>query len=164
MARAMTDAELYEADFYAWTKVQADKLRRLEVARANLDLDLPRLAEEVEDLGKSESRAVLSQLGRIIEHCLKLEFAAAEGPRAGWMDSIDDAREQLSGTLTPTLWAQAEEQLPQVYARAQRRTSRSLVRYGEAAAANALPAVNPYALDALLDDDWYPASRHGLTE
>lgn len=159
MGRTMTDGELYEADFYAWTKVQADKLRRLEAARANLDLDLPNLAEEVEDLGKSEREAVLSQLGRIIEHCLKLEFAAAEGPRAGWMDSIDDAREQLSYKLTPTLRAQAEEQLRQVYARAQRKTARGLARYGEEGAAHALPAANPYSLDQLLAEGWYPPSR-----
>lgn len=27
-----------------------------------------------------------------------------------------------------------------------------------------LPAVNPYALDQLLDDDWYPANRHGVRD
>src|SRR3546814_20279597 len=97
----MTDAELYDTDFYAWTKAQADRLRRLEAERANLDLDLPRLAEEVEDLGKSERDAVLSQLGRIIEHCLQLEYAVAARTRAGWRASTNDAPENQSYKHNP---------------------------------------------------------------
>ena len=157
----MTDPELYEADFYAWTKVQADRLRRLQAERANLDLDLPHLAEEVEDLGRSERNAVLSQLERIIEHCLKLEFSTAREPRAGWLESIDDARAQIAYTLTETLRGSVADQYERVYGRALRRARKNLHRYGEAPD---LPVDCPYALDALLDDDWYPASRHGLTE
>src|SRR3546814_1610136 len=88
MAHTMTDAELYDTDFYAWTKAQADRLRRLEATRANLDLDLPRLAEEVEDLGKSERNTLRSHLRRIIEHCLKLEWSPATDPRGSWRLSI----------------------------------------------------------------------------
>src|SRR3546814_2716216 len=99
----MTDAELYDTDFYAWTKAQADRLRRLEATRANLDLDLPRLAEEVEDLGKSERNTLRSHLRRIIEHCLKLEWSPATDPRGSWRRSISQARLDIEGRMTATL-------------------------------------------------------------
>src|SRR3546814_9172902 len=103
MAHTMTDAELYDTDFYAWTKAQADRLRRLEATRANLDLDLPRLAEEVEDLGKSERNTLRSHLRRIIEHCLKLEWSPATDPRGSWRRSISQARLEIEGRMTATL-------------------------------------------------------------
>src|SRR3546814_4130051 len=99
MGRPMTDPELYEADFYAWTKVQADRLRRLEAQRANLDLDLPRLAEEVEDLGTSHRNALRSQLRRIIEHCLKLEWSNATDPRGSWQGSTIERPEEHTSEL-----------------------------------------------------------------
>ena len=54
--RATTPSQLYEADFYAWTKQQAIELRRLAKTRPNLPLDLAHIAEEIQDLGKSEYR------------------------------------------------------------------------------------------------------------
>ena len=74
--------QLYEDDFYAWT--QAAALRRLAANRPNLALDLPHPIEEVADLGISQRDAVRSQLRRIIEHCLKLEYPAARDPGVGW--------------------------------------------------------------------------------
>lgn len=164
MARIMTDAELYETDFYAWTKVQADKLRRLEAARANLDLDLSNLAEEVEDLGKSERSALRSHLRRIIEHCLKLEWSPAADPRTGWMESIVDARAEAEESISPALLRDAESYLPKLYEQARRKASLGLKAHGETAAASTLPNQCPYTLDDLLRDDWYPTNRHGLSE
>jgi DNA-binding PucR family transcriptional regulator len=66
-------AILYDKDFYAWTRAQADALRRLASERWNGPLDLEHLAEEVEDLGRSELSTVRSQLERVLEHLLKLE-------------------------------------------------------------------------------------------
>jgi len=68
----MTDApaELYERDFYAWTQAQARELRRLNATRPNLPLDLPRLAEEIADLGKDRRDALRSWATRVIERLL----------------------------------------------------------------------------------------------
>ena len=155
------DHDLYETDFYAWTQDQAAKLRRLEEQAVNLDLDLPRLAEEVEDLGKAERDAVRSRVTRIIEHCLKLEYSPTTGPRLGWYDSIDDARAELADKLAVSLRRDLRQSLPVLYERARRKTGRTLRRYGERTAADALPETCPYALADLLRDGWYPKSRHG---
>jgi hypothetical protein len=44
----------FKEDFYAWTRDQAEALRRLADQRWNGPLDLLHLAEEVEDLGSEQ--------------------------------------------------------------------------------------------------------------
>ena len=51
-------ADLYDEDFYAWTQQQAEVLRTH--FQGDNRLDVEHLAEEVEDLGKSELHAVES--------------------------------------------------------------------------------------------------------
>jgi hypothetical protein len=154
--------QLYEDDFYAWTRDQAQALRRFRESRPNVGLDLDHLIEEVEDLGKSERDAVRSHLRTIIEHCLKLEWSPAAEPRAEWHDTIMRSRTQIEDKLTPTLRRGLSRHLPRLWAQARRDTARSLRLFGEAEAAEALPEACPYRLADLLRHDWHPASRHGL--
>jgi hypothetical protein len=63
-------ADLYDEDFYAWTQQQAQTLR--EQFRGDNRLDIEHLAEEVEDLGKSQLQSVESYLQQIMAHLLIL--------------------------------------------------------------------------------------------
>lgn len=164
MAHTMTDAELYDTDFYAWTKVQADKMRRLEATRAKLDLDLPRLAEEVEDLGEAERNLLRSQLRRIIQDCLKLEWSSAPETARSWRLNITRARIEISDHLTATLRRDIAEELAEIYEHAPDNAQQALEDYDEHEAAAALPTKCPYTLDDLLRRRWYPTNRHGLTD
>ena len=74
--------ELYEQDFFLWTKEQAVALRLAK--NSNLPLDWENLAEEIESLGKSDRRELRSQIRRILRHLLKLEASPSVEPRAGW--------------------------------------------------------------------------------
>jgi hypothetical protein len=150
----MPDGPRYDDDFYAWTQHQAEVLRSMAVVDNRFDRE--HVAEEIEDLGKSERDAVRSQIRRIIEHLLKLGYSPAEQPRLGWLESIDDARETLSDKLTPTLGRDAQEGLEQLYAEGRRRAVRALRRHGEPDAADALPTDCPYTFDQILREDWYP--------
>jgi Domain of unknown function DUF29 len=154
--------QLYEDDFYAWTREQTRALRRLAESRPNVGLDLEHLIEEVADLGTSQRDAVRSQVRRIIEHCLKLEYSPARDPRVGWHETIIDARTQLEDKLTPTLRRGLSRRLPRLYAQARRDTGAAMRLYREPEAADALPVQCPYRLADLLRHDWHPASRHGL--
>ena len=62
---------LYDQDYYAWTQQQAELLRHLPLTGNRIDAE--NVAEEIEDLGRSELRAAQSLVEHIIEHLLKLE-------------------------------------------------------------------------------------------
>jgi hypothetical protein len=120
---------IYESDLAAWAMEQADALRLRSVNR----LDWDNLAEEVADLGKSQRRALRSQIGRIIEHLLKLEMSPARDPRRGWEETIEDARREADLLLddSPSLRRELDEVIEAETVLARRRVSRLLARYGE---------------------------------
>ena len=156
--------ELYERDFYAWTRNQARALRRLAATRPNEEVDWRRLIEEVADLGKTERDTVRSMVETTMEQLLKLEHSPAVGPRVGWADTIIRARRTLRDKMTKTLRRDVTRRLSRLYASARSVTARSLRLYKEAEAAAALPEACPYTLDQILDGDWFPKSRHGLPD
>jgi hypothetical protein len=60
-------SEKYSTDFSVWINQTVQFLRE----HRWLEIDLPNLIQEVEDLGKSERRAIASQLTRLLLHLLK---------------------------------------------------------------------------------------------
>jgi Domain of unknown function DUF29 len=153
--------ELYEADFVAWTRLQASELRRLGRMRPNAALDCAHLAEEIADLGKEQRNAMRSWVTRILEHLLLLEHVPAEQPRRGWTDETVDFRDEIEQRLAATLRRDLKRQLPRLYERARGRLVRKLTLRGEADAARRLPERCPYSLDQVLGDFW-PATAAGL--
>ena len=150
----MPDGPRYEDDFYAWTQYQAQVLRTLRTRDNRFDRE--HVAEEIEDLGKSERDAARSQVRRIIEHFLKLAYSPARDPQFDWMGSIVDARAELDDKLSSTLRRDLEEMLPKLYEQARRRAVLDLRKYGEDGAVTSLPAECPYTVSQILADDWYP--------
>ena len=61
---------LYERDFVAWTRENAELLR----AGRFDELDVENVAEEIESLGKRDQRELKSRIAEIIEHLLKLKL------------------------------------------------------------------------------------------
>ena len=59
---------LYETDFYKWTQEMATLLRD----RSYDQVDWDNLVEEIESLGRSEKRALTSQIVRLVKHLLAL--------------------------------------------------------------------------------------------
>ncbi|MGC2521425.1 MAG: DUF29 domain-containing protein [Stellaceae bacterium] len=156
----MPDGPRYDDDFYAWTQHQAAVLRAMLAVDNRFDRE--HVAEEIEDLGKSERDAVRSQIRRVIEHFLKLAYSPAEQPRFDWMDSVVEARAVLGDKLTPTLGRDAEAMLAKLYDDGRERAELSLRSYGATEAAGRLPASCPYTLDQILLRGWYP-NRDGET-
>jgi Domain of unknown function DUF29 len=146
--------QLYDADFYAWTQAQAKELRRLARTRPNAPLDLAQIAEEIQDLGKSEYEAAFSLTQRIIEHLLLIEHSPAIDQRLHWSDQIDDVRDAIERRLSPNIRRRLKRELANAYARACRRVRRKMERYGEMPA-TALPAQCPYMLEQVLGE-WLP--------
>jgi len=150
------EAKLYDEDFYAWTQQQASVLRNLPAASNQLDAEL--VAEEIEDLGRSEVRSAQSLCEHIIEHLLKLEYSGLTEPADHWRDEIVEWRIQLSRTLTRSIRAKLD--LSDMY-----RTALRLLRRQERTAPglmNRLPRECPYSLDQIIGadgEDWFPDPR-----
>ena len=150
----MPDGPRYDDDYYAWTQYQASVLRTMR--RADNRLDRERVAEEIEDLGKSERDTVRSQVRRIIEHLLKLEYSPAVDPRFDCIASIVEARQALSDKITASLQRDAEAMLPRLYADGRELAQIGLHKFGENAAAENLPGVCPYTFEQIRQRGWYP--------
>ena len=150
--------QLYDSDFYAWTQAQAKELRRFARTRPNLPLDLAHIAEEIEDLGMSERSAVFSLVRLIIQHLLLVAYSPAPEQRRHWLDEVDEFRSQIEDKLTPTIRRDVEAELDVIYSRARRNVTRKMRRYGEDAAAAALPEACPFTLEQILGD-WEPGAN-----
>src|SRR6266446_8905650 len=135
---------LYEEDFYAWTQQQAELLRRLPVVGNEIDLE--HIAEEIEDLGRSDLRAAQSLCEHIVEHFLKLEYSGLEEPADHWRDEIVEWRLQLEQILTHSIEAKLD--LPGRY-RAALRLVRRLER-DMPGLVDRLPAQCPYTLEQIV--------------
>ena len=159
IARAANPDALYETDFYAWTRRQARELRRLEAPRLNVELDLDHVAEEIEDLGTAERDTCRSQVERILEHFLKLAWSPSPPPRRGRKRSIVEARSVLEKKLSASIRRDLTQRLPRLYRAARRAAILALEEYDEAEAARLLPEADPWTLQDVLRDDWYPDSR-----
>jgi hypothetical protein len=109
---AMSDTNtLYDEDFFAWTKQQAKALRAAARSRTNQPLDWTNLAEEIEDLGKSQRRELGSRIREIVEHLVKLQRSPALEPRPGWRASIRRQRAAIEDLLrdSPSLEREVDE-------------------------------------------------------
>ena len=69
-----------EEDYYLWIQTMVEKLRNKDY----LDIDWDNLIEEIDDMGKSQKRAIESLLLRLTEHLLKLKYwrATPRRPKA----------------------------------------------------------------------------------
>ena len=116
----MDDGFSHDSDFLVWTERQARALRALAPRRADLpnELDLENLAEEIEDLGRSEFNSVKSHLRNIMLHLIKSACApgapaiphwSAES-RAFHRSLLDKFSPSMRARLDlPTLWRDARE-------------------------------------------------------
>jgi hypothetical protein len=91
---------LYDTDIVAWTEQQAAFLRRGEWS----SLDIANLAEEIEDVGKSEKRELRSRMAALLSHFLKWQFQPALRGKS-WRSTIVVQREIFAYELekTPSL-------------------------------------------------------------
>jgi len=149
------DGSLYDEDFYAWTQEQAKLLRRGRVAANRLDIE--HIAEEIEDLGKSELHTCQSLCELIVEHLLKLEYSGLTQPTNHWRREIVRWRVQLDRKLTRSIETRLD-------LAARYRVAAKMLRYIEDDVPGLMarvPAECPYSLAQILggEDDWFPEAR-----
>ena len=82
---------LYEQDFLLWSEDIAAKLK----TRNFEHLDLENLIEEVESLGRSDRKELLSRLVVIFEHLLKRLYVELANDYNGWERTVRTQRNEL---------------------------------------------------------------------
>jgi Domain of unknown function DUF29 len=140
-SRQMT--ALYDRDFYRWTLETAAALRSGRLA----EVDLEHAAEEIEDMGKRDMRAVVSRLQRILEHKLKLELTEGqifEFNERKWRHSIAQQQIHLARILkdSPSL----KSRLPDLISDAYQAAARTLENGYDIPA----PAKCPWTIEQIL--------------
>jgi hypothetical protein len=90
----------YESDVIAWANEQA---RLLRAGRFDA-LDIEHIADEIEDVGKSEKRELRSRMAVLLAHLLKWQYQP-ERRGNSWQRTIKIQRRGVTGCLkeTPSL-------------------------------------------------------------
>lgn len=148
MSNTPIGAADYDSDYYAWLNANAALLRAGRLS----EIDVDQIAEELEDMGKSERRAIESWLKVLVLHLLKWQL---QPMRRGvsWQQSIDNARDEIDRRLqdSPSLKPRLDEMIaaryPAIRRMAMRETGLPLDRFSDSC---------PFSVQDLLDQDYWP--------
>jgi hypothetical protein len=138
----------YEADFYGWANEQAALLRD---GRLN-EADIENIAEEIESMGRSEKRELVSRLAVLLTHLLKWRYQPG-GRGSSWRASIVLQRRALERHLSdnPSL----KPRLPQALADAYRDAvviAGDETKLGE----TGFPQDSPWSFEEVQNPDFWP--------
>lgn len=141
----------YDTDFHAWAQEQAGLLRAGRFSQ----LDIDHVAEEIEDLGKRERRALQSRLGVLRGHLLTWRYQPEYANRKSWRATINAQRRSLAQLLgeNPSLRAGLPQVIDRAYADGlDLAVAETPLDYG------AFPATCPWSGDEILGDHWPDAA------
>jgi hypothetical protein len=141
----------YETDIAAWASQQAWLIRNKQFEL----LDLEHLAEEIEDVGKSEQRELANRMAVLIAHLLKWQYQP-ERQCVSWERTIKEQRRALAFHL---------KQVPSL------KTKLSNAEWFDAVWADGLafaiketglanfPELCPWTIEEILKPDWFPVIK-----
>jgi uncharacterized protein DUF29 len=145
-------SDLYDSDVAAWSEQQAALLRRRAAGELvnEADIDWRNVAEEIEDLARSDKREINNRLIVICEHLLKWRYQP-EGRGGSWRGSVIEARDKIADLIeeSPSLRPWPGSRLVQAYGRGCRKAEAEtgLTR---------LPAICEWSIEQVLDHDFWP--------
>lgn len=138
----------YEKDVVAWATEQAALLRAGDFS----DLDVEHIAEEIEDVGKSEQRELASRMAVLLAHLLKWTYQP-DRRGASWQRTITAQRKEIlySLTETPSLKIKLNDAawLDMAWAKA-------LAQATVETELEVFPENNPWKIESVLELDFYP--------
>ena len=151
-----TSSNLYEQDFFAWTKQQINYLQNQQWNQ----LDLAHLIEEIETLGKQQRQELRNRLSILIGHLLKWEYQPQKRSYS-WLATLRVQRIDIQELINdnPSLKPCLEEALTQAYIKG------LLLAVSETNLPDrTFPKNCPYSLTEILSDRFYPGQPSHLTQ
>ncbi len=105
----------YEKDFYSWLMGNAQLLREQRFDK----IDADHIAEELESMGRSEKRELVSRFAVLLAHLLKWQFQSVKRSRS-WKNTIMVQRLDIKDLLedSPSLRYLIEAKLDKAYEKA----------------------------------------------
>ncbi len=147
--------ELYDKDFPLWAEINYELLRE-----KLYDLvDWENLLEEIEDMARSDLKACISQLARILEHLYKWDnfrdLAGGKTAGMGWIKSIENARNEILDTfeLSPSLRTKLPYELNTAWRSARRRLYTWLIQNNQKVEDFSIPQECPYTYEEAMTRD-----------
>ncbi len=140
----------YHGDIIAWANEQAQLLR----AGLFSQLDIEHLAEEIEDVGKSEQRELENRMAVLLAHLLKWQHQP-ERQGNSWRNTIKSQRDRIARRIqkTPSLKADLNDAVwwREVWADALDIAVKETGMFYEA-----FPESCPWTLNQIMDADFWP--------
>jgi hypothetical protein len=140
----------YDADVILWSQEQARLLRAGRFSQ----LDIERLADEIEDVGRSEKRELANRMAVLLAHLLKWR-SQPQNRTNSWRATIDDQRRRIALAIreTPSLKAVMRNRDWQEGAWLDARTqAHEETRLAE----DDLPETCPWSIEQACDPEFWP--------
>jgi hypothetical protein len=93
-SQTTSSSDLYEQDFYLWIQTTTELLKQGRLT----ELDLENLIDEIETMGRSEKKALRSNLEVLLLHLLKYK-CQVEKRSGSWRATIREHRKRLREAL-----------------------------------------------------------------
>ena len=138
----------YDTDFYAWANEQAALLRSGNLSAA----DIENIAEEIESMGRSEKRELVSRLTVLLLHLLKWQYQPERQGRS-WRLTIKEQRRKASRHIqeNPSLKRELTEAITTAYGdaiiEAERETDMDETTF---------PTECPWSFGQIMDEGFWP--------
>ncbi len=146
--KAMNAGGNYETDFYAWATEQARLLRAGRLAEA----DIENIAEEIDSMGRSEKRELVSRLTVLLAHLLKWQFQPSLRGNS-WRLTIIEQRGQLEEHLkdNPSLRGKLPDSIGTAY-----RFALLVAQKETGLSEGSFPATCPWSVEQVMAGDYLP--------
>jgi hypothetical protein len=144
----VTNSNLYNQDFYLWIETTAKQLKNGNFS----EIDLANLIEEIESMGRSEKRALKSNLLVLLMHLLKYKYQPEKCSNS-WLSTIFEHRRRLKEELTesPSLKSHFLEIFNECYQDARKQASLET-----GLSLDTFPIDSPFTIDESLNQDYLP--------
>lgn len=148
LSSANDTANLYDRDYYLWLSHTANLISEGKFS----EIDAANLIEEIEDMGRSEKRAIESNLVVLLLHLLKYKYQPEKRSNS-WKSSVREHRRRLRKAFSdsPSLKRHFEEVVDECYqdAREQAADETELPL-------DTFPQESPFTLAEILNPDYLP--------
>jgi hypothetical protein len=142
------NTRLYDQDYYLWIQRTIESLQQEKFH----EIDLENLIEEIEDMGRSEKRAITSNLRILLMHLLKYQYQPKKQTNS-WLFTIREHRKRLQESFktSPSLKRYYSEVFAESY-----QDARELAADETGLPINTFPESSPFTPEDTLNPAYLP--------